>query len=149
MGTSTTKRVVGRVPRGLMRGEMPGSTVLVEVVEMGFMTILVWVVICQALVLVVHLTAMNHPMVRGALRFLRVHALVVMGVSLRDLIFRIVGLSAILRDHGLGVVVVIVGFGMSFLFVVTPPLSRWLDTGFTLLDLTPVSEHLLTLMIVD
>ena len=146
---TSTERVVGRVLLGVMRGEMPGSAVLVEVVEMGFMTILVWVVIRQALVLVIHLIAMNHPMVRGALRFLRVHALVVMGLSLRDLGFRIVGLSASMRDHGLGVVVVTVGFGMSFLFVVTPPLSRWLDTSFTLLDLTPVSEHLLTLMIVD
>ena len=53
-------------------------------------------------------TYMNHPTVRGVLAFQRIRILLVTGVSLRDLAFRIVGMSASLRGHVLRVVVITV-----------------------------------------
>jgi len=51
---TSTERVVGRILLGVMRGEMPGHAVLVEVVEMDHGTILVRVDVLLAVVLVVH-----------------------------------------------------------------------------------------------
>jgi len=93
---------------GVMRGEMPGHAVLVEVVEMGHGTILVRVDVLLIVVLVVHRTYMNHPTVRGVLAFQRIRILLVTAVSLRDLAFRIIGMSASLRGHVLRVVVMTV-----------------------------------------
>jgi hypothetical protein len=65
------------------------------------------------------------------------------GVTVHDFPFVVVVLLQLERDGSLVVVFVEVALvGKMFCIVLTPLLSKWLGTGFTLLVLTPVLSHL-------
>jgi hypothetical protein len=75
------------------------------------------------------------------------------GGTVHDLLFVVLVLLQLERDGSLLVVFVVVVMevalvGKMFWIVLTPLLSKWLGTGFTLLVLTPVLSHLFTHMLV-
>jgi hypothetical protein len=120
---------------------------------LGFVVVQVIGLVLEVVVLVVGLESLQEVSLLGILPLMLntglggVVALSWRGGTVHSFPFVVLVLLQVERDGSLGVVTVVVFMevalvGKMFWIVLTPLLSKWLGTGFTLLVLTPVLSRL-------